>query len=124
MPVIATPASSTLQLRLHTGTDDKGNPIIRTRTVRNVKVNALDEDVHAVGMAMVLLQQHPHCMDILIQGINLHIAISPGADDGVPLVICSGVQSELKSAACWGRDNRHENTSLLWSTGYPRLQPL
>jgi len=59
MPVVSTPASSTLQLRLHTGTDDKGNPIIRTRTYRNVKVNALDEDVHAVGMAMVQLQQHP-----------------------------------------------------------------
>lgn len=58
MPVISTPASSTLQLKLHTGTDDRGNPIIRTRTYRNVKADALDEDVHAVGMAMVLLQQY------------------------------------------------------------------
>ena len=59
MPVTALLKESRLQLGVHTGTDEKGNAIVRTRTFRSVKTAALDEDLHAVGLALAGLQMHP-----------------------------------------------------------------
>lgn len=59
MPVIASLKQSSLQMKMHTGTDDKGNAIIRTKTYRSVKTTALDDDIYDVGLAMAGLQMHP-----------------------------------------------------------------
>lgn len=58
MAVQAMPVDSRLQLRLIVGQDAQGNPIYRTSSYSNVKPTASDDDVHAVGNALVGLQIH------------------------------------------------------------------
>ena len=58
MAVNTVPIGSRLQLRLIVGQDRQGNPIYRTRSYSNVKPDASDEDVFAVGNALAGLQQH------------------------------------------------------------------
>jgi hypothetical protein len=58
MAVSTSPTGSRMQLRLLVGQDIQGNPIYRTRAYSNVKPSASDEDVYAVGMALVGLQAH------------------------------------------------------------------
>ncbi len=53
------PVRTNLQIVVQTGTSDEGNPIYRTRTFRNVKTDAADQDVYDVGAALAGLQQHP-----------------------------------------------------------------
>jgi len=42
MPVTSTIERTRLQMKMNTGTDDKGNAILRSKTYGNVKVDALD----------------------------------------------------------------------------------
>jgi hypothetical protein len=59
MPVTSTIKRTRLQMKMNTGTDDKGNAILRSKTYGNVKVDALDEDIYIVGLALAGLQMHP-----------------------------------------------------------------
>lgn len=52
MPVTSTVKRTRLQMKMNTGTDDKGNAIIRSKSYSNVKVDALDEDIYSVGLAL------------------------------------------------------------------------
>ncbi len=56
MAVVAVPLQSRLQLRLNVGTDDQGNPILRTRTVSNVKPQAGHEALYLTGQELAALQ--------------------------------------------------------------------
>lgn len=67
MAVTSTVKRTRLQLKMNTGNDDKGKAIIRSKTYSNIKVNALDENIYGVGLALAGLQMHP--VDI-IQRLN------------------------------------------------------
>lgn len=52
--------ASRLVLVVQTGTDEKsGKPILRSRSYNRVDTLATDENVHAVGVALAALQEHP-----------------------------------------------------------------
>ncbi|MGI6604005.1 MAG: DUF1659 domain-containing protein [Firmicutes bacterium] len=59
MAVQRIPELCQLQLRLQTGTDEGGKPVVRARSFTNVKVNASDQDIYDVGQALASLQIHP-----------------------------------------------------------------
>lgn len=59
MPVTASPLNCMLQLKVQTGTDAKGNPVLVTRNYRSVKTAALDDAIYDVGLALAQLQEHP-----------------------------------------------------------------
>jgi len=59
MAVVSTVTDSRLQLKLQTGQDADGNPIIKTKTYSRVKPAALDEDVYAIAKAIAALQTNP-----------------------------------------------------------------
>ncbi len=58
MAVNNVPVGSVLRLQLQTGIDDNGNPIVRNKSLSNVKTDALDQDIFDVAQALVLLQEH------------------------------------------------------------------
>lgn len=49
---------SRLVLVVQTGTDGDGKPILRSTSFSRVATTALDENVHAVALAMAELQEH------------------------------------------------------------------
>ncbi len=59
MPVNALIAGSRLQLRLITGQDLEGNPVLRSRSYSNIKGFASDEALYETGSALAGLQQFP-----------------------------------------------------------------
>ncbi|HHX94379.1 MAG TPA: DUF1659 domain-containing protein [Clostridia bacterium] len=59
MALEVTPLSSRLSLRVQTGTDDEGNPVMRTRSYSGIKPSAADQDVYDVAQVIAGLQQHP-----------------------------------------------------------------
>ncbi|MDK2800159.1 MAG: hypothetical protein PWP27_2363 [Clostridiales bacterium] len=58
MPVVANPLESRLQLKLTVGTDENGKPIIKTKTLSNVKPSATNQDTMDVAQALSTLQIH------------------------------------------------------------------
>jgi hypothetical protein len=59
MPVIANKISTALQLKVKTGTDEKGNDVLATQSYRGVKTNALDTDVFSVAQTIGALEKSP-----------------------------------------------------------------
>ncbi len=58
MPVSAIKFDSDLVLKVQTGTNPEGNPIIKLRRYSRVKPDATHEAVHTVGQAIASLQIH------------------------------------------------------------------
>lgn len=52
MAVENRPLNARLQIRFITGKNEKGEDIIRTKTLSNVKVDALDQDIYDVASAL------------------------------------------------------------------------
>jgi hypothetical protein len=69
MAVIATPVDATLQVVVQTGTDQGGRPVTRTRSFRNLKPSAVDDDVMAVAKAFANLQSHP--VDSIVKVVEI-----------------------------------------------------
>ncbi len=52
------PISSRVTLKLNTGTDENGNPIIKTKGLGNLQADADNEEVFGVAIAISELQKH------------------------------------------------------------------
>ena len=59
MAVVSTKVSSALKLTMKTGVDEKGNDKFVTKTLSNLKVTAVDEDIFAVGEAISNIKTYP-----------------------------------------------------------------
>ena len=59
MAVVSTKVSSDLKLTMKTGVDEKGNDKFVTKTLSNLKVTAVDEDIFAVGEAISNIKTYP-----------------------------------------------------------------
>jgi hypothetical protein len=59
MAVTKVPGNSALRLVLHVGDSGSGSPILRTKTLSNVKPTAADQDIFDVATALAGLQDYP-----------------------------------------------------------------
>ena len=58
MAVTKVPGNSVLRLVLHVGDSGSGSPILRNRSLNNVKSAALDQDIFDVAGALAALQDY------------------------------------------------------------------
>ena len=59
MPVTSSAKDSVLVVTYQTGLSEAGAPILRQRSIPNVKSTALDQDVFDVAQALYGLQDYP-----------------------------------------------------------------
>lgn len=59
MAVVASKLSTSLQLKVKQGVDERGEDIIATQTFRRVKVDASDGDIYDVAQAIGSLESTP-----------------------------------------------------------------
>jgi hypothetical protein len=59
MAVTSSPNNSRLTLVRQVGVTTDGKPILRSKSYNNIKWDATDEDVYAVGQALSGLSQNP-----------------------------------------------------------------
>lgn len=58
MAVVKKPQAARLVIKVEAGLNAAGKPIVRSRSFKNVKPDAKDEDVYAVGLALANLQKN------------------------------------------------------------------
>lgn len=58
MAVEANTVDTRMQLKLNTGVDQEGNPVIRTKSYSRVKPAAEDQAIYDVGNSLAGLQDH------------------------------------------------------------------
>lgn len=58
MAVTRVPDTARLVLRVQDGVNSKGAPVLKNRTFRNLKADAADDAVEAVGKALAALQNN------------------------------------------------------------------
>ena len=59
MAVESTKVASALKLTMKVGVDSKGKDKVVTKTLGNLKVTALDEDIFAIGEAISNIKTYP-----------------------------------------------------------------
>ncbi|MFT5874488.1 MAG: hypothetical protein ACI8WT_003458 [Clostridium sp.] len=59
MAVVSTKVSSALKLTMKVGVDENGKGQYTTKTMSNIKVAAVDEDVFAIGQAISSIKAYP-----------------------------------------------------------------
>ncbi len=59
MAVVSTKVASALKLTMKVGVDDSGKDKFTTKTLSNLKVTAVDEDVFAIGQAISNIKTYP-----------------------------------------------------------------
>lgn len=59
MAVTHTPNPSSLTLVRQTGITQEGKPVLKSKTINNVRANATNEDLYAVADALSVLFSHP-----------------------------------------------------------------
>lgn len=58
MAVDKIPSGSVLRMQFQTGVDGNGDPVYSTKSLSNVKTDALDQDIFDVAQALAQLQEH------------------------------------------------------------------
>jgi len=58
MAVEKIPSGTTLRMQFQTGLDGDGDPVYRTKSLSNIKITALDQDIFDVANALVALQEY------------------------------------------------------------------
>jgi len=58
MAVEKIPSDTILRMQFQTGLDGDGDPVYRTKSLSNVKTDALDQDIFDVAQALVQLQEN------------------------------------------------------------------
>jgi hypothetical protein len=59
MPITSNKISTTLQLKVKTGTDERGNDLMAAQSYRRVKASAMDSDLYAVAQSIGSLESTP-----------------------------------------------------------------
>ena len=59
MAVASTKVASALKLTMKVGVDDSGKDKFATKTLSNIKVAAVDEDIFAIGAAISNIKTYP-----------------------------------------------------------------
>lgn len=59
MAVDKIPGGMALRMQFQTGVDDDGDPIYRTKSLNDVKADALDQDIFDVAQTLAGLQEYP-----------------------------------------------------------------
>lgn len=59
MPIAANKVSTTLQLKVKTGTDQSGKDIVSTQSFRRVKSGSIDSDLYTVAQTIGSLESTP-----------------------------------------------------------------
>ncbi|MGI6093485.1 MAG: DUF1659 domain-containing protein [Veillonellaceae bacterium] len=59
MAVNKLPQGTKLVIKVRTGVNEAGNPVFRQRSYSNIKTEAVDADMHAIGAGLASLQKHP-----------------------------------------------------------------
>lgn len=59
MPVTANKLSTVLQIKVNEGTDDQGNDLIATKSYRNIKVTAEDQNMYDLSQVIGSLMSTP-----------------------------------------------------------------
>lgn len=59
MAVISTKVASVLKLTMKTGIDINGKDVFAIKSLGNVRVNAADADIFAVGEAISMIKTYP-----------------------------------------------------------------
>lgn len=71
MPVTPNKISSSLQLKVKTGTDTNGNDIVSLQNYRKVKTDALDENLYSVAQSIASLQSVPLIAVMRVDSLEL-----------------------------------------------------
>ena len=59
MAVVSTKVASALKLTMKVGVDENGKDKFATKTLSNIKVAAVDEDIFAIGEAISNIKTYP-----------------------------------------------------------------
>ncbi|MEL1135911.1 DUF1659 domain-containing protein [Desulfitobacterium sp. THU1] len=71
MPVQSIPLGSTVAIRYQVGETPAGSPVIRQKSLNDVKIDASDQDIYDVAAALFSLSIHPVIQTILRKNYDL-----------------------------------------------------
>ena len=71
MAVISTPLNSTIVIRYEAAIDQGGFPVIKQKSLNDVRYNVSEEDAHEVAKALFELGQYPVSQIILRRNFDL-----------------------------------------------------
>ena len=71
MAVISIPLDSQVVVKFQAGLTPTGSPVIRQKTINDIKITATDEDIYEVVTALFSLSEYPVIQNILRKNYDL-----------------------------------------------------